>query len=101
MVRVNDDYIIEVDQLNYTVKRDLHKERISEDKITGEAVSIPMYSLVGFFGDLGQAIWGIVRDMNRYDLANGEHDLKEALKIIKSNNKKFMDLLNRVLGEDV
>ena len=93
MVRVNDDYIIEVEPFNFTVKRDLHREKVIVDKVSGEEIRTPSYSLVGFFGDLSQAIWGVIRDMNRQELATGEHDVIEALCIVRRNNQKFMDLL--------
>ena len=32
MVRVDKDYIIEIDSLNYTVKRDLHRKTFALDR---------------------------------------------------------------------
>lgn len=97
MIRLNDDYLIEIDSCNYTVKRDLHRIRVKIDKVTGEESRTPDYSTVGYFGTLPGAIKGVIEDMNRTHLKNGEHDLQEALAVILENNRKFSQLMERVL----
>jgi hypothetical protein len=99
MIRVNDDYIIDVDPHNYIVKRDLHKERVTVDDKTGEETRSPLYNTVGYFGDIPGAVRGIIRDMNRNALSEGLYDLIEAVKIIQDNNKQFYDLLDRAFEE--
>lgn len=99
MIRVNDDYIIDIDPHNYIPKRDLHREKVSIDK-NGEEIRVPQFDTVGYFGDLAGAVRGIIRDINRRDLDTGTHDLEEAIKIVRSNNDTFYDLLDRALKED-
>lgn len=96
MVRVNDDYIIDVDSLNYTVKRDAHKTRIVKDKDTLEEKEVETFVTVGYYGDLAGAIKGVIKDTNRRELSEGVHDLKSALAIVKSNNDSFEKLLREV-----
>lgn len=97
MIQVNDDYLIEIDSCNYTVKRDLHRVSTKIDKVTGEDVRTPVYSTVGYFGTLAGAIKGVIDDMNRTQLKNGEYELQEALTVILENNRQFSKLLERVL----
>lgn len=99
MIRVNDDYIIDVDPHNYIVKRDLHKERVTVNDKTGEESRTPVYYTVGYFGDIPSAVRGIIRDMNRLGLSEGIHSLIEAVTIVQENNKKLYDLLDRAFEE--
>ena len=99
MIRVNDDYIIDVDPHNYIVKRDLHKVRVTLNDKTGEETRSPLYYTVGYFGDIPSAVRGIIRDMNKLGLSEGIHTLTEAVKIVQDNNKQFYDLLDRAFEE--
>ncbi len=99
MVKVNDDYIIEIDSLNYTVKRDEHRKNKVINKVTGETSEIEVFTTVGYFYDLATSISGIIKDMNRRKLGSGTHTLQEAVKIVINNNSKFIELLERALKE--
>ena len=97
MIRVNDDYIIEVDSFNYTVKRDTHKKRVVKDKITLKEKEIILYSEVGYFDDLTGAIKSIIDDMNKRDLSRRTVSLSEAVEIVLKNNCQVSDLLEKAL----
>lgn len=97
MIRVNDDYVIEVDQYNYTAQLDIHKTRFDK-KLEKE---IPVYKLVGHYGSLLGALQGIFRDMVRCELSKQDHNLESAIKIIYSERAKFSKLMEKVLKEDV
>lgn len=99
MIRVSEDYIIDVDPHNYIVKRDLHKVKVKVDDETGEETQSPQYYTVGYFGDIPSAIRGIIRDMNRTELSGGVFSLTEAVKMVQDNNKRFYDLLDRAFEE--
>lgn len=99
MIRVSEDYIIDVDPHNYIVKRDLHKVRVTLNDKTGEETRTPQFYTVGYFGDIPSAVRGIIRDMNRLGLSEGIHSLTEAIKIVQDNNKQFYDLLDRAFEE--
>jgi len=99
MIRVDEDYIIDVDPHNYIVKRDLHKERVTVNDKTGEETRSPQYYTVGYFGDMPSAVRGIIRDMNRVGLSGGTFSLTEAVKMVQDNNKRFYDLLDRAFEE--
>jgi putative transposon-encoded protein len=97
MIKVNDDYIIEIDAFNYTVKRDLHKKTLKKDKILDEEIEVNLYRTVGYYGDLTSAIKGVITDMNRLKLSSGVHTLKEAVDIVLENNRRVSDLLEKAL----
>lgn len=99
MVKVNDDYIIEIDSLNYTVKRDEHKTREEKVKGSDEVKIVPVFTTVGYFYDLATSIQGVIKDMNRRDLGEGTHSLHEAIDIVLKNNRKVTELLEKVEKE--
>lgn len=101
MVRVNDDYIIEVDSLNYTVKRDEHRVRVEADKDGNEVKRVPVFTTVGYYYDLATSIRGVIKDMNRRQLGNGTHELREAVNMVMNNNRHFEALLEKALKEDI
>ena len=97
MIRVNEDYVIEVDQYNYTVQFDLHKTRYDK-KLDAE---LPVYKLVGHFTSLLGALQGVFKDMVRSELAKRDYALEDAIKIINSERIKFSKLMKEVLKENV
>lgn len=99
MVKVNDDYIIEVDSLNYTVKRDEHRTREEKVKDSDEVKVVPVFTIVGYYGDLAPAIQGVIKDMNRRELGSGTHALQEAVDIVLKNNRRVTELLDEVEKE--
>jgi len=97
MVRVNNDYFIEIDSLNYTVKRDEHKTREEKVKGSDEVKVVPVFTTVGYFYDLATSISGIIKDMNRRQLGEGTHELHEAVNMVMNNNRHFEILLEKAL----
>ena len=97
MVRVNEDYIIDIDSLNYTVKRDTHRKTVRKNKTTGLEEEVDLFVTVGYFGNLTEAIKGVIKDTNSRDLSVGVHTLEEALEIVVANNNRVSELLERVL----
>ena len=88
MVRVNEQYVIDVDERCYTVKFDKHKT----DK-NGNAV----YDVCGYYGTLEGAIKGVIKSMNSKALSEGIHTLEQALNVVMANNKQFEEILERAV----
>ena len=88
MIRVNDDYVIDVDSMCYTTKIDKHK---------ADKKGNPVYEVVGYYKDLDGAILAVVKSMNRKELSEGVYELKEALEIIQASNEQFETLLKEVV----
>jgi hypothetical protein len=97
MVRINDDYVIEIDAFNYTAKRDLHRTTKKTDIATGEVTEVPSYSTIGYYNGLTEAIKGVIKDMNRRELSKKTYSLEEAVKIVLENNKRVSELLQKAL----
>ena len=96
MVRVNNDYVIQIDNYNYTVMRDVHRKTTRKDK-DGGTVETDAYVTVGHYSGLPGAIRGVVKDMNKRELSDGVHSLQEAIDIVISNNNRFNELLENAL----
>lgn len=91
MIRVDNDYYIDVDEQCYTVKIDTHKT----DKKGNE-----IYVIVGYYKNLQNAIKGVIDYQNKKKLKSENYDLKEALKIVLDNNTRFEKLLKSVVEID-
>lgn len=94
MIRVNEDYIIEVDALNYIPKIDKHK--VSKDKDGKERA---VFDTIGYCSTLAGALCKIKEDMYKDCIAEKEISLYEALNELKRVNKEFENIFNRVLEQ--
>ena len=90
MIRVNEDYVVDVDKLCYAAKIDKHKKDKKDNDI---------YEVVGYYGTLEEALKGIVKFMNRCKLSEGVHTLKEAIQIITESNEYLARLLEEKVTE--
>lgn len=74
MVRIDDDYIVDIDAMSYTAKKNTHKK----DK-DGNTI----YSAIGYYGSLGNAVKGIYEHKATNKLSEGENPISEAIKILE------------------
>ena len=88
MIRVNENYCIDVDDKCYTVKIDKHKV---------DKKGNPVYEIVGYFKNLENAIKGVIDSINKKKLQS-DYTLKEALTIIQESNRKFEELMKEVIS---
>ena len=88
MIRVNDNYIVDVDDMNFIAKEDKHKTSTDKNGITKN-----VYYTIGYYGTLEGALDGIRRDMIKKILAEGEVSLKEAIEAINKANYEFKEIL--------
>ena len=91
MINLIHDYVVDVDQLNYTLMRDKHKRNKK---------GIPIYETLGYYSSLEGAILAAKERCTKIYLGTGTHSLHEAIEIIKQVNKEFSDLLKEVLKND-
>jgi len=97
MIKVNENYIIDIDSYEYTVKRDLHRKKNVKSQTTGEIVEVDDYATVGHYGSLVSAVKGVIANMNRCKLREGVYTLEEAVAIVLENNNKVSELLEKAL----
>lgn len=89
MIRVTDDYIIQVDPYNYTVC--LNKPKKAIDKETGkESITYPA---VGYCGSLENALLLIRGRLIRDELENGEYSLLEAVETVRRITVDFQQIM--------
>lgn len=86
MIRVNEDWVIMVDSLNYMPCKDLHRTKTVKQK-DGTFVDVDEYSNpIGFFSTLSGALKGIMQYEFRTKVQDVDIDIKEAIKIIDKQN---------------
>ncbi len=92
MIRVNDDWIVDIDEYNYTLKKDLHKLGKSKDKKT----MVPQYKTVGYFSTLAKALERLGGEMFKEGLRDGEKNLAEACRTIRETKNVWQSLVDEV-----
>lgn len=90
MITLIDDYVVEVEPLNYVLKIDKHKTNKKGEK---------QYTTVGYYPTLKGAIIAVLHHMNRSQLSTDDYTLKEAIEIISRNNERLELVLRKVMGE--
>ena len=94
MIRINDDYVITVDELCYTLKQDAH--RMSVDKKTGK--ESPVYYYIGYYATLENALKGYIRLMIDKRLGSGNYNIREALDVIREERENLEKLIEKYTG---
>lgn len=98
LIRVVEDWLIIVDDMNYIPAKDTRRTRVIERK--GEQPSEePVYDFRAYYTDLVGAMEYIRSETIRTRLQDAERPLSEALHIIKEANKEFSNLLKKVTTE--
>lgn len=93
MIRINDDYVIDVDENNYTLKKDLHKKVSKDDRM------VDLYNVKGYYSSLESALNGAKQLFIAQYCAEGEKTLDEALKGIREINQEFVDTFIKAIKE--
>lgn len=92
MIRVNDKYVIEVDNYCFTAQVDLHKE---------DKDGRPIRKNVGYYSTFAGAMKGIARYEEKEMLMQPmEVPLAEAIQTIQGIYKEFSDLLRSAMNDD-
>lgn len=96
MIKVNEDYVIDVDQYNFTVKFDRHRKWLNEK--TG--VEVDVFDTVGHYSSLESALYACLKDMQVRKLSDEDMSLAKALKVVRDTTRRFTGTMNRVLREE-
>lgn len=91
MIRVNDDWVVDVDPYNYILKKDLH--RMTKDR---NGNPIPAYDTQGHFSSLQAALERLGEEMVREKLMDGARCLAEAVDAIRECRDEWRDLIGRI-----
>lgn len=88
MVRINDDYLVSVDEGNYTLCLDNHRTR------NVKGVEVPVLKVIGYYSSLSAALKAYSSIKISDELSNGEFSISEACDIIKGCYKEMCDLMS-------
>ena len=89
MIKLTGNYVVQVDVHNYILMRDRGKPNKDGS---------PRYETLGYFGDLAGALNGAIRHMTRLRLADGDHELADAVQVIRECTGEFKGLLEQAVG---
>lgn len=92
MIRINDDWLIDVDQYNYIIKKDTHKMVKARDGKT----MVPGYTTVGYYGSLRKALDALGGEIIRDKLRGGSRTLCEAVQAIRECEAEWKRLVEEV-----
>ena len=96
MIRVNDDWVIEVDDHNYTLKKDLHRTELSRDK----KKMVPAYAVKSYHPSLRRALERLHEEIIRDRLREADRTLAEACRAIRECTDEWRELTEQILEEN-
>lgn len=100
MVRLNNDWIVDVDDNgNYMPRKDLHRKKTVVFKDGTSEERDDYEKPIGYYSSLSNAIRGVVSYLIRNCLKEGTYTLEEAAEKIDDINGIFEDALVSVLRE--
>lgn len=94
MIRIDKDYIINVDSENYIACVDLHKEYTDKKGNVKKR-----YDTIGYYSSLYKALEGIREYKARKCLGEGEKSLQTALNSLKTIDKEFAKAFKEVIRD--
>lgn len=92
MIRILDDYVVVAGPYDYMLAKDTGRL----DKKT----KTPELRPLSYHGSPRKVILALRDYMVRKSLANVDGDLSEAIRAIEAVDKRFIDVLNRAMGEE-
>lgn len=90
MIKLIDGYVIDVDPLNYTLKKDTGKK---------DKKGNPIYRTFTYHGSVKQAIQACIDLIQRDKLSSDTFTLVEAINILNAAQNRFEQLLQKVIKE--
>ena len=94
MIRINDDWVVDVDQYNYILKKDMH--RTVKAKKKGEQ-DVPLYVTKGYFSSLRKALDRLGEEIIMDRLRGPEMSLREATQAIRECTEEWRRLCEEVM----
>ena len=89
MIRINEDYIIDCDEVQYILKQDRHKTEINAGK------ERPVMDNLGYYSTLENALRGYIGVLTRKRHASVEMSVYDALRVIGEEREALERLLKR------
>ena len=92
MIKLIDDYVVNVDTYNYILMRG----RPGKDK---EGKEIVRYTALGYYSDLEKAVSACREELVRRRLQDRDMRLSEAVNTIRTCNREFREMLRERMKE--
>lgn len=96
MIRINEDWVVDVDEFNYTLKKDLHKKTPRKNP-DGSVAMVDSYKTRGYYSNLQSALNRLCDEMVIDELSNNDMSLKEAIKTIEKCTREWRDITKNIL----
>lgn len=98
MIRINKDWIVDVDEYNYVLKRDLHKKTPRKNRRKGIVEDVDLYKTKGYFSNLSSVLNRLLDVVVIESLNNDEEiSLKEAVERIENCTKWWREITKNIL----
>ena len=91
MIRLNTDYLIDVDDMNYTLVKDNHKTYTDKNGIERKS-----FTNISYYSSLENALKGARKYFINKSLQEYEMTLGEAIKRILEVNKQFDEMIKDI-----
>ena len=89
MIRINNDYLIDCDGLQYILKIDRHRKK------ERKGIESMVTDTIGYYGTLEGALEGYTDYMTRKRHAAAEMSIKDALTVIREERRNLENLIER------
>lgn len=96
MIRVNEDWIIDVDAYNYILKKDAHKQ--TKQKSGNGYVMADTFYVVGYYSTLSAALDTLGKEMFKDKISTSCYSLAEAVAALQECRDVWEKLLKEVKG---
>ena len=93
MIRINDDWIIDVDERNYTLRKDLHRVTKSKD-----GTETPAYKTIGYFSAVSKALDALGEEIIREHLNAPINGLQELADAFRAARAEWRELVEGITG---
>lgn len=94
MIRIDDDYYIDVDGRNYIVCKDFHRTEVRKMP-DGREAEFKVFDMIAYYGTLSEAVSGLAKYLAMQKFSAGEYKLWEAVEEIRKINKGLSDLIEK------
>ena len=98
MIIINDDWLVDVDDYNYTLKRDTHRT-VQRKQRDGSVTSDEVYTTKGHFSSLDKALERLGKEMVRDKLKGADIDLNTAVMTIRRCTDEWNELVSKMVGK--
>lgn len=94
MIRIDDDYYIDVDGRNYIICKDYHRTEVRKMP-DGREAKFKAFEAIAYYGSLSGAVSGLAKYLAMQKFSAGEYKLWEAVEEIRKINKGLSDLIEK------